>query len=158
MILWNMSWLIFHTLMNFGFPFDCLSPHDFHQMKQWFGQHYSCNKYFPQGSCRTALLSFSPPHSSGQSCFGSAPKLSELARFRWFLLTHMFENWAGLPPGLCLSRVRTCTGAHYRSGLWGGKVRPSRPHVAASSRSWHRTCCALLGYAQLRCDVLFTFR
>lgn len=48
----------------------------------------------PAGSCRTALLSLSPPRSSGQSCFGSAPKLSELSHFRWSLLTHVWElSW-----------------------------------------------------------------
>lgn len=95
--LWNVLWLLFHTLhplINFEFPFNCLSPSGFHGVKQRFGQHYSCSKYFPQGYSCTPHLSLSPPHSSGQSSFGSAPKLCKLSHFRWFLLIHGFESWA----------------------------------------------------------------
>lgn len=179
-----MSWLIFHILhplMDFEFPFDWLSPYDFHQMKQWFGQHYSCSKYFPQGYSPIALLSLSPPCSSGQSCFGSAPKLYKLFRFRWFLLIHGFENWTpseldfhqglaypgwglgyrdlevgqgGHAAARCLGAIGVACGA----GQWGPPSLCSciqaHLYLLASSWSWERTCCALL---ELWCFVLFTF-
>lgn len=168
-----MLWLIFHThhpLMGFEFPFNWLSPCDCHQMKWWFGQHYSCNKYFPQGSSHIALLSLSPRHSSGQSCLRSDSELGKVSHFRWFLLIHGFKNWAELQRWTS-TRVLLIQGqdrigtwrwdrgdmlqsvpGSYRGVTWGRVVRPlvhMELHLGssvplASSWSWERTCCALL--------------